>query len=134
MWALNVKSTFFMIQESKELLTASGKGSAVHVVSSVTGQNPQRMIGVYAMTKAALENMVKFLAEEMRPDKVRVTGIAPGLIRTNFADYLLKNPKLDQKVVGEAHQIGSVVATICSEDGSFMNGETYQVHGGYPKI
>ena len=134
MWDLNVKSTFFMIKESKALLTASGKGSVVNVNTSVTGQNPQRIIGVYAMTKAALDNMVKFLAEEMRPDKVRVTGIAPGLIRTNLAGNILKNPKLDQNIVGAASQIGSVVATICSDDGSFMNGETYQVHGGYPKI
>ena len=92
------------------------------------------MIGVYAMTKAALDNMVRFLAEEMRSSKVRVTGIAPGLIRTDFANYILKNPKLDQQSVGEAHQIGSVVATICSDEGSFMNGETYQVHGGFPKL
>ena len=92
------------------------------------------MIGVYAMTKAALENMVKFMADELRNDKIRVTGIAPGLIRTEFADVLLKNPKLDPRSVGEAHQIGSVVAAICSDEGSFMNGETYLVHGGYPKL
>ena len=131
MFSLNVKSTFFTIAESKDLLTASGKGSVVHVVSSVTGMFPNKMIGVYAMTKAALENMVKFLADELRDDKIRVTGIAPGLIRTDFADVILKNPDLDQRSVGEAHQIGSVVATMCSDDGSFINGETFIVSNGF---
>ena len=37
MWELNVKSTFFLIKESKALMTASGKGASVLVVSSVTG-------------------------------------------------------------------------------------------------
>ena len=114
-----------MIKESKPLLTASGKGSNILVVSSVTGQRPSRFIGVYAMTKAALENMVKFLADELRSDKIRITGIAPGLIRTDFAGPIIQNPNLDKASIGEAHQIGSVVACICSEDGSFMNGETY---------
>jgi|688.fasta_scaffold1610612_1 NAD(P)-dependent dehydrogenase (short-subunit alcohol dehydrogenase family) len=86
------------------------------------------------MTKAALENMVTFLAHELRDVKIRVTGIAPGLIRTDFAQPLHTNPDVDKASVGEAHQIGSVVACICSEDGSFMNGETYPVHGGFPKL
>jgi NAD(P)-dependent dehydrogenase (short-subunit alcohol dehydrogenase family) len=93
MWDLNVKSTFFAIKESLPLLV---KGSVVHVVSSVSGQNPSRFIGVYAMTKAALENMVKFLAEELRSSHIRVHGIAPGLIRTEFAGVILKNPELDK--------------------------------------
>jgi len=38
------------------------------------------MLGVYAMTKAALENMVIFLADELRDDGIRVNAVAPGLI------------------------------------------------------
>ena len=58
------------------------------MVSSVTGKNPNFTIGVYAMTKAALDNMVKGLSEELMSESIRVNGIAPGLIRTDFSGPL----------------------------------------------
>ena len=68
-------------------------------------------------------------------DNIRINGIAPGLIMTEFAGVLWKNNTgLPPKSKGTPEEIGSVVATICSRDGSFMNGEVYIIHGGYPKI
>ena len=62
LWDLNVKSTFFLIAECMDLLKEAGPGRNIMVVSSVTGTNPNWTIGVYAMTKAALDNMVRWLA------------------------------------------------------------------------
>ena len=84
-WATNVKSIFFLIKECKPLMTVSGKGGAICVTSSVTGTHPYRIIGVYAATKAALDNMVTFLAQELREDKIRVSAISPGLVNTKMA-------------------------------------------------
>ena len=88
------------------------------------------------MGKAALDNMVKWLSQELMSDDIRVNGICPGLIATEFSGVLWKEQKdLDPKKVGQSHHIGAVCATICSEkDGGFMNGESYQVHGGFPKL
>jgi NAD(P)-dependent dehydrogenase (short-subunit alcohol dehydrogenase family) len=61
MWHLNVKSNFFLIKESYELLLASKeKGGAANicVMSSNNGKYPFHPIGIYSMTKAALDNMV----------------------------------------------------------------------------
>mmetsp|Transcript_6268 Transcript_6268/g.10204 ORF Transcript_6268/g.10204 Transcript_6268/m.10204 type:complete len:225 (-) Transcript_6268:14-688(-) len=138
MWDLNVKSTFFLIKESIDMLreSAANKGAAnILIVSSVTGQNPNFTIGVYGATKAALECMVKGLAQELIGDEIRVNGIAPGLIKTDFSSNLWKSSMVNPASVGESHHIGSVVACICSKgDGGFMNGETYQVHGGFAKM
>jgi NAD(P)-dependent dehydrogenase (short-subunit alcohol dehydrogenase family) len=68
-------------------------------------------------------------------DDIRVNGIAPGLIMTEFSGVLWKeNEGVHPKSKGKSEEIGSVAATICSKDGSFMNGEVYQVHGGFPKL
>ena len=134
LWDLNVKSSFFLIQESLHLLKNSPAASIL-VVSSVTGRIPQPTIGVYAMTKAALDNMVKGLSEELMSESIRVNAIAPGLIRTNFSRPLWKSNQIAEKSIGESHQIASVAACICSKsDGGFMNGEVYQVNGGYAKL
>lgn len=90
LWDLNVKSTFFLIKESLPLLKKAGKGANVCIVSSVTGKNPSWTIGVYGSTKAALDNMVIWMAHELMSDGIRVTGISPGLIATEFSGPLWK--------------------------------------------
>ncbi len=68
-------------------------------------------------------------------DEIRINCIAPGLIRTEFAGPLWKgNEALHPKSYSTPEFIGSVAATICSKDGTFMNGETYAIHGGFAKL
>jgi dehydrogenase/reductase SDR family member 4 len=108
------------------LLQQAGKGANICIVSSVTGKNPNWTIGVYGSTKAALDNMVIWMATELMADGIRVTGIAPGLIKTDFSAPLWKNESpAPEEAKGMPEEIGSVVATICCKDGSFMNGEVY---------
>ena len=90
MFALNVKSTFFLVSECLELMREAGPGKNILIVSSVTGKNPNWTLGVYAMCKAALDNMVTWLAQELMSDNIRVNGIAPGLIATEFSGLLWK--------------------------------------------
>ena len=132
---LNVKSVFFLIKEAKELLIKSGPDANILVVSSVGGKNPHPSLGIYNMTKAALDNMVVWMAQELLSDNIRINGIAPGLIMTEFSGVLWKNNDgVHPKSKGKSEEIGAVAATVCSKDGSFMNGEVYQVHGGFPKL
>ena len=115
---------------------AEGGAANVMVVSSLTGKYPQHMIGVYAMTKAALDNMVIFLGRELMNENIRVNGIAPGLIKTEFSGPLWQSgSKVNPKALGMPDQIASIVATICSKgDGAFANSEVYQIHGGFSKL
>ena len=74
LWDLNVKSTFFLIAECQEMLTESvnqGGAANILVVSSNTGTHPSPLIGVYGMTKAALDNMVKGLSQEINGSYTR---------------------------------------------------------------
>ena len=135
MWDLNVKSIFFLIKECKELLIKAGPGANVLVLSSVAGKWPSPFLGVYDMTKAALDNMIIWLSKEFMDLGIRVNGLAPGLITTKLSEVLWKdNTTTPEKAKGVPEQIGSVAATMCSKDGSFINGETYYVHGGYPQL
>ena len=132
MWDLNVKSIFFLIKESKELLKKAGKDANVLVISSVGGSGPHHTLGVYNMTKAALDNMVKWLAMELLDENIRVNGLAPGLIMTEFSGVLWKDNKgVHEKSKGKPEEIGSAAASICSTDGSFINGTVVHVNGGF---
>ena len=61
-FAVNVKSVFFFIKEALELLKISKDGSNILVTSSLSAVTPGKMLGVYAMTKASVVNMVKWLS------------------------------------------------------------------------
>ena len=78
--------------------------------------------------------MIIWMKDELRSDGIRVNGIAPGLIKTEFSGPLWNNDSVPKESIGMPDEIGSVVATVCSADGSFVNGSTYQVHGGFPKL
>ena len=134
LWDLNVKSTFFLIKETIDMIREAGPGANICIITSVGGQNPGQMLGVYGSTKAALENMVKWMKDELRSDGIRVNSIAPGLIKTDFAAPLWGNPEVPKDSIGLSEQIGSVAATMTSSDGSFINGTTFYVDGGYPKL
>ena len=105
------------------------------VMSSVAGKDPDHKLGVYGMTKATLNTMVYALSKELRADGVRVNGIAPGLIRTTLSEPLFGAVQPEPSMVGEIEDIGATAALMCSPvDGSFINGEIFTVHGGYPKL
>lgn len=84
MFDVNVKSTFFVIKEYHELLKAAKTQASVLIVSSIGGYDPANLIGIYGITKTTLLGMVKLLGYELKDDNIRVNGIAPGAISTDF--------------------------------------------------
>ena len=129
---INLKSVFFMIKEAKPLMP---KGSNILITSSMGAFDPLYTIGVYGLTKAAVNNMVKGLYEELKPDEIRINTIAPGLVNTEMAHGLIySNPDKYVKMSAKPEQIADFIATICSCDGSWLNGECYIINGGYPKL
>ena len=82
-----------MIKECLPFIKKAGAGANICIISSVTGKNPHFSIGIYGSTKAALDNMVIWMADELMSDGIRVTGLAPGLIATEFSGPLWKDNK-----------------------------------------
>jgi dehydrogenase/reductase SDR family protein 4 len=135
MFSLNVKSPFFTIKESLHLLKKAGKESNILVVSSIGASSPSPHLGVYGMTKAALNNMVQWMSKELMDDDVRINTISPGLVKTEFSGVLWKgNEGIPEKSKGTAEQIASVAALMCSKEGAFINGVDFIVHGGFARL
>ncbi|TNV72786.1 hypothetical protein FGO68_gene15219 [Halteria grandinella] len=130
---VNLKSCFFMIQESLPLLRA--KGGNVLLTSSLSATDPFHSIGVYGITKAGINNMVRSLSVELMEYGIRVNAVAPGMVETEMSAPLTKGMVLNERNCAKPEHIAAVIATICSPgDGKFMNGEVYTVHGGFPRL
>ncbi len=117
---------------------AEREDGVVIVVSSVGGLKGNTTLGAYGITKAADMALVRNLAVEWGPKNIRVTCIAPGLIKTDFARALWENPDLLGHVermtpltrIGSPDEIGGLAACLASRAGGFLTGETIIVDGG----
>lgn len=133
----NVKSTLWLANLTLPGMAERGGGSFV-VIGSIAGILANTVIGIYGISKAADFQLVKNLAAEWGPKNVRVNAIAPGLIKTDFARALWEDEKRRQereavtplRRLGEAREIGGIVAFLASEAASFITGQVIVADGG----
>ena len=89
----------------------------------------------YASTKAALIGLTKSLALELAPH-VSVNAVSPGYTATDMNKKSLETKgdaikaKIPLKRACEPEEVGAVIAFLCSDDGSYITGETININGG----
>jgi 3-oxoacyl-[acyl-carrier protein] reductase len=137
---LNVLGLLLTTQEAVKHFGA--KGGSIINLSSVVGRNAVPSASVYSATKGAVNSITQALAKELGPKKIRVNGVAPGLVVTEGTAVLgVADAKNDfQKAyvaqapvgrVGQPHDIATAVAFLASDDSAWVTGETWYVAGGY---
>merc|ERR1719209_1933231 len=134
---INVKVAFLLFKESVPLFEERGGGSAVFV-SSIGGFQPISFLGPYSVSKTALFGLTKALAAEVAVDNIRVNCIAPGIIKTKFAEALTDNEDIAEKALenlplgrfGRPEEMGGVVSFLVSDEASYLTGETIVLAGG----
>ncbi len=133
---VNVRGMFIL---TKLVYAASMEknGGTIVNISSVGGIRPGHGLGVYNVTKAAVIMLTRQLARELGR-KVRVNAIAPGLIKTRFAEALWGNEEILNRVVssnpmgriGTPDEIAGAVAFLASDAASYINGAVLVIDGG----
>lgn len=130
---VNLKGPLFWTQMVHERWMKDHPGVIVNI-ASVGGMRAEMGLGVYNLTKAALIHMTRQLASEIGPS--RVVGIAPGLVKTDFAAVLVDNfgetlaARLPTKRLGEPQDIANLAVFLASDAASWITGETYVIDGG----
>jgi NAD(P)-dependent dehydrogenase (short-subunit alcohol dehydrogenase family) len=133
---VNLRGVFILTKLVYEAWMESHGGAIVNV-SSVGGLRPGVGLGAYNVTKAGLIMLTRQLARELG-GKVRVNAVAPGLIKTRFAEGLWSNEAILDRVlasnpmgrIGVPDEIAGVVAFLASDAASYINGETIAIDGG----
>lgn len=119
----------------REISCAAGKlicMSSVHEVIPWAGHVN------YAASKGGVMLMMKSIAQEVAPFRIRVNSIAPGAIRTPINRAAWETPEAYQslmklipyKRIGEPDDIGRVAAWLASDDSDYIHGTTIFVDGG----
>jgi NAD(P)-dependent dehydrogenase (short-subunit alcohol dehydrogenase family) len=134
---VNLRSALWLTCLVLPGMAERGVGSVV-LMSSIAGLRGNQAIGLYGMSKAALAQLARNLAQEWGPSGVRVNAISPGLIRTSLASGLMDNAEFMQRRlaqtplrrVGEPHEVAGVAVMLASPAGAFITGQNLVVDGG----
>lgn len=133
---VNLTATFLLARAFHPLLAAS-EGSMV-VLGSSNGVNGGSAISgpAYAAAKAGMQNLVRNLAKEWAPDKVRINMVAPGPVDTpmirQHGDEVretLRSAVLLGRV-GRAAEIAANILFLCSRQAAWQTGSVVNVSGG----
>jgi NAD(P)-dependent dehydrogenase (short-subunit alcohol dehydrogenase family) len=97
-------------------------------------------MGAYSISKLALNGLTLSLAREFATDKIRVVGIAPGMVASDAVLTRLDD-RTKQRILGEqlldrfgtVEDLVDMVLLLCSDDASFVTGQTVTVDGGFIK-
>lgn len=135
---LNVHSAAMIARSVLPHMIERKRGFIVNV-SSVAARNGGGMGAIaYASAKAALNGVTKGLAKEFAPMGVRVNGVSPGTIDTNFHRTFSTQQMLDtvrsmtpMGRLGESDETADVIVFLCSEGARFICGQMIEVNGGF---
>lgn len=134
MFAVNAKGSFNVMHEAARRVR--DRGRIVTLSSSIT-QLRSPTYGPYAATKILQEVYANILAKELAGRMVSVNAVAPGLVNTTLftdgktpqeiAGFVQRTP---HKRLGEPQDIAGVIATLCTDDGWWVSGQTIFANGG----
>jgi NAD(P)-dependent dehydrogenase (short-subunit alcohol dehydrogenase family) len=134
---VNVKGYFRVVKACVDSMKARGGGKIINM-ASVAGLEPQPMMGIYSVSKAAVLMLTKVLAAELAQFNIQVNAIAPGFVKTKFSSALWQNPQINQAVLNtipqkrmaEPDEIAGLAVYLASPASSFVTGSTFIVDGG----
>jgi len=113
-------------------------GGALVTLTSLNARQPGTGLGAYCASKAGIVALTEVAALELGPRRVRVNGVAPGLVVTPLTEPAMAIPGVEDEYVentplgrsGRPEEIGAAVRYLLSDDAAWITGETLDINGG----
>ncbi len=131
---INLNGMYNMCKYIVPLMREQESGAIVNISSTSLMGNPGQ--ANYAATKAAMQGFTRTMAKELGRKNVRMNCVAPGYIDTDmmravgeekFNSAIARHP---MKRMADPDEIATVTAFLCTDDSSWVSGQTIMVSGG----
>lgn len=148
----NLDGVFFCCQAVARHMVTRGGGGAIVNISSLAGKTGMANVAAYSASKFGVNGMTQVMAIELGPHNIRVNAISPGRFLTDMgrrAEVVEKArregipleeaaarvhadavPFVPLGRLGRPEELASVVMFFCSEEASFITGQSLNVNGG----
>jgi glucose 1-dehydrogenase len=106
--------------------------SSVNAVFAIADQVP------YSVSKGGLNQLTKVMALGLAPYGIRVNAIGPGSINTEMLETVMADTESRRRIlsrtplgrIGEPREVAAIAAFLCSDDASYITGQTIYADGG----
>ena len=133
-FAVNVRAVFVATQAAVKHMEAGGR--IINIGSTNAERMPFAGGSAYAMSKSALQGLVKGLARDLGSRGITINNVQPGPIATDmnppegeFAEMLKKLMALPR--YGSVEEIAGMVAYLASSEAGFITGASLMIDGGF---
>lgn len=136
---LNTKAPYVLVRALAPGMAQRGRGSIVNI-STLAATVPAKGAGMYAASKAALEQLTAVWAAEFAERGIRVNAVAPGPTRTPGTDAMDADSlrviadTTALRRIAEPEEIAEAVVFLASRRASYITGVVLEVAGGRPSI
>jgi len=137
----HLKGTFLCSQAAQRTMVSARRGKMVFL-SSVSALGNRGQVN-YSAAKAGIQGMARTLAIELGPFNINVNAVAPGFIETRMTQSVAQRTGIDYEDLkrvaaertplrrtGRPEDIAGVICFLCSDDASFVTGQTIYASGG----
>ena len=132
---VHLYGTFQLCKRSLKMMLKNKWGRIINI-SSASASIGNRGQSNYTAAKAGVEAFTKSLAKEVGKRDITINSVAPGFISTDMTEqnecvnteYVVKEIPLGR--FGEPNEVASLVGFLCSEDASYITGQTLHINGG----
>jgi 3-oxoacyl-[acyl-carrier protein] reductase len=137
----HLKGTFLCAQAAQRVMVPARRGKMVFLSSNSALGNRGQVN--YSAAKAGLQGMARTLAIELGPFNINVNAVAPGFIETRMTQAVAERMGIDYedlkraaaeraalRRIGRPEDIAGLITFLCSDDASFVSGQTIYATGG----
>lgn len=137
MLQVNLSAPMQLIQGLVPAMKAAGWGRVINI-SSLFSLVTREGRSAYAVTKAGLNSLTRSAALELAPHGILVNAVCPGYIETDMTR--LNNPPevlaeiaraIPMRRLGRPEEIARLVAFLCSDDNTYITGQSLVIDGGF---
>ncbi len=135
---VNLHGVLYMSRTFAQRFLAAGTPASIVNISSVGGKIAGPSTAAYSASKAGVHAVTAAMAKELGPAGIRVNALCPGIIDTSRLDDIERGDRWDRLVetqiplrrAGEGLDIAAVTVFLCSDQGSWVTGQQWNVDGG----
>ena len=128
MFSANLKTALYLCAEVAKKMTEAKTAGRIVTIGSQAALKGEADMAAYAASKAALLRLTESLAAELKPNRITVNAILPGVIDTPANRRAMPDPDFAEWVAPEA--IADVIAFLASDAARAVSGASIPVAGG----